>query len=197
MSFIDRCIKKFLDKLFVKRTTPKPASTKKEVLICTEFLGKISIQMKKKLQQIFRECGNGLHLRIVFKSPNRLRTGFSFKDSLPVNMDSFLLYKYTCDTCNCVYIGETKRHFQVRAYEHLGISIMTDKVFKYNDSGATAVLKHCHDLGHASGIDNFNVIGHASNKYHLLLKEALLIGVIKPSIINVQKFSLPLHLFGK
>ena len=197
LSFIDRCIKKFLDKLFVKRNTSKPASTKKEVLICTEFLGKVSLQMKKKLQQIFRECGKGLHLRIVFKSPNRLRNGFSFKDSLSVNMDSFLLYKYTCDTCNCVYIGETKRHFQVRAYEHLGVSIKTDNELTYNENTATAVCKHSHDLDHASGIENFQVIGHASNKYHLLLKEALLIGVVKPTIINVQKFSLPLHLFGK
>ena len=112
----------------------------KEVLICTEFLGKVSLQMKKKLQQIFRECGKGLHLRIVFKSPNRLRNGFSFKDSLSVNMDSFLLYKYTCDTCNCVYIGETKRHFQVRAYEHLGVSIKTDNELSYNGNTATAVM---------------------------------------------------------
>ena len=196
LSFIDRCIKKFFDKLFVKRNTPKPVSSKKEVLICTEFLGKVSIQMKKKLQQIFRECGKGLHLRIVFKSPNRLRNGFSFKDSLSVNMDSFLLYKFTCGTCNCVYIGETKRHFQVRAYEHLGVSIKTDNELSFHENSATAVHKHCHDLGHASGIEDFQVIGHASNKYHLLLKEALLIGVKKPSIINVQKLSLPLHLFG-
>ena len=152
--------------------------------------------MKKKLQQIFRECGKGFHLRIVFKSPNRLRNGFSFKDSLPVNMDSFLLYQYTCDTCNCVYIGETKRHFQVRAYEHLGMSIRTDNALTYNENTATAVCKHSHDLDHPSGLDNFKVIGHASSKYHLLLKEALVIGVVKPTIINVQKLSLPLYLFG-
>ena len=196
LSFVDRCVKKFLDKLFVKRTSPKPISTKKEVLICTEFLGKISILMKKKLQQIFKECGKGIDLHIVFKSSNRLRNAFSFKDSLPIDMDSFLLYKFTCDTCNCVYIGETKRHFLVRAYEHLGVSILTDNEYTYNESTATAVRKHCHDHDHASGIENFQVIGHASNKQQLLLKEALLMGMIKQTIINVQKFSLPLHLFG-
>ena len=180
----------------MKRTSPKPISTKKEVLICTEFLGKISILMKKKLQQIFKECGKGIDLRIVFKSSNRLRNAFSFKDSLPIDMDSFLLYKFTCDTCNCVYIGETKRHFLVRAYEHLGVSVLTDNEYAYNESTATAVRKHCHDHGHASGIENFQVIGHASNKQQLLLKEALLMGMINPTIINVQKFSLPLHLFG-
>ena len=197
LSFIDRCIKKFLDKLFVKRDTPKPTSSKKEVLICTEFLGKISIQMKKKLQQIFRECGKGIHLRIVFKSSNRLRSGFSFKDSLPISMDSHLLYQYTCDMCNHVYLGETRRHYQVRVFDHLGISIKTDNGLAYNVKSATAVRKHSHDLGHASGAENFKIVGHASNKYHLLLKEALLIQVVKPTIINVQKFSLPLYLFAE
>ena len=112
------------------------------------------------------------------------------------SFDSFLLYQYTCDTCNCVYIGETKRHFQVRAYEHLGMSIKTDKAYAFNENTATAVCKHSHDLGHQAGMENFKIIGHASSKYHLLLKEALVIGLIKPIIINVQKFSLPLELFG-
>ena len=196
LSFIDRCIQKFLNKLFVKRKTKKLASNKKEVMICLVFLGKISIVVKKKLQQIFKECGKGLHLRIVFKSPNRLRNGFSFKDALPKNMDSLLLYKFTCDACNCVYIGETKRHFQVRAYEHLGVSVLTENAYTYNESNATAVNKHCHDLNHASSIDNFQIVGHASNKYHLRLKESLLIGMVKPTIINVQKKSLPLCLFA-
>ena len=111
-------------------------------------------------------------------------------------MDSFLLYKYTCDTCNCVYIGETKRHFLVRAYEHLGVSVLTDKENKYNENTATAVSKHCHDHNHIPNIENFQIIGHANSKQHLLLKEALLIGVVKPTIINIQKFSLPLELFG-
>ena len=84
----------------------------------------------------------------------------------------------------------------VRAYEHLGLSIRTDKILTYNENSATAVCKHSHDLGHPSGLENFKIIGHASSTYHLLLKEALVIGIVKPTIINVQKFSLPLYLFG-
>ena len=103
------------------------------------FLGKISIQVKKKLCQIFREVAPNIKLRVIFKSPNRLRNSFSFKDKLPQNLDSMLLYRFTCDTCNCVYIGETKRHYQVRAYEHLGVSILTEDLYAYNDKTATAV----------------------------------------------------------
>ena len=196
LSFIDRCVKIFLDKLFVKRNIPKLASNKKEVMICLLFLGKISIQVKKKLRQIFREVGQNIHPRIIFKSPNRLRNSFSFKDKLPQNLDSMLLYKFTCDTCNCIYIGETKRHYQVRAYEHLGVSILTDNLYTYNEKTATAVKQHCHNHNHVASMDNFQVVGHADNKFHLRLKEALLIGMVKATIINVQKTSVPLCLFG-
>ena len=101
-------------------------------------------------------------------------------------------------TCNCVYIGETKRHFLVRASEHLGMSILTGNPYTYNENTATAVNQHCHsdDHHHAASIEDFEVVGHANNKFHLRLKEALLIGVVKPTIINVQKKSVPLCLFG-
>ena len=106
-----------------------------------------------------------------------------------------LLYKFTCGACNCTYIGETKRHFQVRSHEHMGLSLFTNKPFTYNANAATAVNKHCHELDHECNIDNFKIVGHASNKFHLRLKESLLISMEKPTIINVQKKSMPLNLF--
>ena len=40
--FIDKCVKKFLDKLFINRKKVKDSSTKKETTIFLEFLGKTS-----------------------------------------------------------------------------------------------------------------------------------------------------------
>ena len=194
--FIDKCVKKFLDKLFIKKS-PEEASNKKEVTIPLVFLGRISFQIKKNLQSIFRQLGPGLKLKIVFSSPNRLRSGFMFKDRLPREMDSMLLYKFTCGTCNCTYIGETKRHFQVRSCEHMGASLLTNNRYTYNANNATAVNKHCHDLGHDNTIDSFQIVGHASNKFHLRLKEAFLTSLVNPTIINVQKQSVPLCVFGE
>ena len=193
--FIDKCVKRFLDKLFIKRKTPEVSSNKKEIISPLMFLGKISIQIKKKLQIIFRDGGPGVKLKIVFSSPNRLRSGFVFKDRFPRELDSMLLYKFTCGTCNCTYIGETKRHFQVRSHEHMGISPLTNKLFTYNANNATAINKHCHELEHETSIDNFQIVGHANNKFHLRLKESFLISMVNPTIINVQKQSIPLCLF--
>ena len=185
-----------MDKLFIKKIPKDPSNSKKEFTIPLLFLGKISIQIKKKLQAIFRDCGRGLKLKIVFSSPNRLRSGFVFKDRLSREMDSMLLYKYTCGTCNCTYIGETKRHFIVRSYEHMGTSLLTNEPYTYNAKTATAVNKHCHDLEHDNSIDDFQIVGHARNKFHLRLKEAFLTSMVNPTIINVQKQSIPLCLFG-
>ena len=194
--FIDKCVKKFLDKLFVKKVSTE-SQTKKEVIFPLMFLGKVTLQVKKKLQSTFKELCPGMKLKIVLSSPNRLRSGFVFKDRLPREMDSMLLYKFTCSACNCTYIGETKRHFQVRSYEHMGLSLLTDKLLKYNVANATAVRKHCNDLSHDNNIDNIQIVGHASNKFHLRLKESFLISMVNPTITNVQKKSVPLYVFGR
>ena len=109
-------------------------------------------------------------------------------------MDSKVLYKYRCDACNNVYIGKTKRHLIVRQYEHLGISIATDKPLRYGYKDAAAIRKHCHSLYHLASIDNFSILGNAMNNYHLSPKESLLILKLKPSL-NVTKESIPLYLF--
>ena len=189
-------MKKFLDQLFIKKSSIE-RPIKKEVVLPLVFLGKISLQIKKKLQSTFRELAPGLKLKIVFSSPNRLRNGFRFKDRLPREMDSMLLYKFTCGTCNCTYIGETKRHFQVRSYEHMGVSLLTNNRYTYNANNATAVNRHCHDLEHENNIDSLRVVGHASNKFHLRIKESLLISMVNPTIIDVQKRSIPLCVFGE
>ena len=146
------------------------------------------------MNSIFRSCGPDYRLKVVFKSPNRLRNNFSFKDALPDEMNSKVLYKYKCNTCNSVYIGETVRHYSVRACEHLAVSFSTDKALTYNEKGATAIAKHCHEHVHASSMDDFKIIGNATNRFHLKLKESLLISKLKPSL-NVAKESVPLCLF--
>ena len=130
----------------------------------------------------------------MFRSPNRIRNAFRFKDAIPSCMNSKVIYKYKCNICNDVYIGETKCHLLVRQYEHIGKSILTEKPLKYNEKDATAIRKHCHHSNHQPDISCFSSIGSASNKFHLRLKESLLILKLKPSL-NIAKESMPLLLF--
>ena len=70
--FIDKYVKKFLDKLFTKRKKEKDSSTKKEVTVSLEFLGKLSLQVKRQLIEIFRTCNEDIKLNVVFKSSVRI-----------------------------------------------------------------------------------------------------------------------------
>ena len=147
-----------------------------------------------QLAEIFRTCQKDIKLNVVFRSSNRIRNAFRFKNRIPEYMNSKVIYKFKCNICNDVYIGETKRHFLVREYEHLGKSILTEKNLKYNEKDATAIRKHCYTQGHIADTSCFSLVGNATNQYHLKLKESLLILRMKPSL-NVAKESMPLYLF--
>ena len=158
------------------------------------YLGKISIELKKRLRNAFRLHCPEVNLKVVFSSPNRLINGFSFKDVLMKDINSLVLYNYTCGICKETYIGKTKRHFIVRANEHLGISTLTHNNYSYNENNATAVRKHIHDNNHPRSRDNFQIIGNSKNDYYLQIKESILINIMKPSL-NVATESMPLYLF--
>ena len=131
---------------------------------------------------------------VVFSSKIKLRNFFSFKDKIPTNLKSLVLYKYKCSDCNVTYIGKTTRHYQVRFSEHLGISKVTNLPLKYNKKSSTAIRDHTHLSGHNSTKDCFKIIGSATNDYHLKIKESLNILRENP-LLNKTVKSFPLHLF--
>ena len=131
---------------------------------------------------------------MTFKSSNRLKNSFKYKDRLPSHLNSKVVYQFKCDSCNAAYIGKTRRHFQVRQYEHLGKSILTEKPLKYNEKDATAIRKHSHNENHLCENSNFKIIGSASNGFFLKLKESFLITKFKPTL-NIAKEPLPIYIF--
>ena len=183
-----------LDKLFTKRKKVKDSSTEKEIMISFEFLGKTSLEVKRQLIEIFQTCSKDIKLNVVFKSSVRVSNAFRFKDQIPKCLNSMLLYKFTCNTCNSVYIGKTKRHYLVRQFEHLGLSVFTNKALRYSDKDITAIRKHCHHQNHVNCTDNFKIMGNSVNNYFLQLKESLLILKLRPTL-NVAKESMLLYLF--
>ena len=62
--FIDKCVHKFLNKLFVKCNKPQNYSDKKELFISLELLCKLSLQVKKQLAEIFRTCQKNINKHI-------------------------------------------------------------------------------------------------------------------------------------
>ena len=193
--FTDRCVELFLDKLFSKKkivhTVPK-----KVINISLPFMGKDSLKIRGNLTKIAKTYFPFCKIQVMFNSGKRLGSFFSFKDKVPLNARSLVLYKFTCSRCNSAYIGKTKRHFLVRMFEHLGISLCTGANYTYNPKNGnnTAVLNHINKCNCKANLDNCQVIGSARNDFLLCLKESLLIQVHKPNLNKTVK-SMPLYLF--
>ena len=141
---------------------------------------------KKKKAKNETEC--------LFRSSNKIRNAFRFKDQIPNYTNSNVIYRHKWNICNDVYIGETKRQLLLCQHEHLGRSILTKKPIKYNENNATVVRKYFHQQNHPPDSFCFSLIGNATNNYHLKLKESLVILKFKPSL-NIAKEFMPLYLF--
>ena len=127
--FIDSCFKKVIDNVLTE--SPVKLTVEKHLLILPlPFLGDISLQLKTKLRKSFKNILNCCKVQIVFKSQSRLSNQFRFKEPLPHDLISKVLYKYRCGRCNSSYYGEPNRHLRVRVGEHIGLSPLTFKKCK-------------------------------------------------------------------
>ena len=196
LKIIDKCIREFFNKIYCKRIADNgKEESNKIVTITLPFLGTDSLRIKKQLHSIVKSCCKEVKLRVIFSSKTRLRNLFNFKDIIPDDLKSLILYKFTCRMCNHTYIGKCKRQYQVRRYEHLNISYKTEKPYSYNKKTASAVSLHINSLNHKATDCDFKIIGRASNDYYLKIQESLLIHKEKP-VLNKTVFSVPLYLFS-
>ena len=79
--FIDSCIKSFLYKLYARKVIVQNVP-KRNVFVKLLFLGSISFQIQKELQQLFIDKLTSCNLKIVFMPPVRVKSFFIFKGKL-------------------------------------------------------------------------------------------------------------------
>ena len=151
-----------------------PQSEQKQKLnISLPFMGKYSNEVKKKFSSMCSKVLPNTKVNIIWNTSWKLRNLFTFKDRLPMRLRSKILYRFTCNGCNSIYIGKTKRHFLVIAYEHLGLYLRTGKMFRYNpkNSNNSDILEHLHHSGDCNGdINSFEITGRARNDFSYVLK---------------------------
>ena len=165
---------------------------KKQVFLSLPFTGKHGLQIRTKMYKLFKVHFPQLDLRVVFKPTHRLSSYFTFKDRVPLDVRSLVVYNYTCRGCNASYIGKTKRHFFQRVCEHRGISSRTKRSVAVPPH--SAIRDHCLDTGHSINPDDFRIIASASDPLDLGIQECLLIQKHKPSL-NTQTPGTELQLF--
>ena len=153
----------------------------------------VSLKARTRLTKLFRKSLHCCNLKIIFKSPCRLSSLFSFKDKLPKHLLSGVVYKFTCSSYNATYIGKSLRHLKVRTSEHLSVSHLTGKrVISHQKS---AISDHILEHDHPASFDNFSILTSDATNYMLEIKESLLIKKYKPPL-NKNIGSAPTYLFN-
>ena len=193
--FVDRCIFRFFNNIFAKRTPIENQETKNEFLMVLPFLGSVSWRTKSSLIRSFREFVPSSKLKIVFKSSKRLSSYFHFKDNIPKSLMSGVIYKYTCAVCNHCYIGSTKRFWEKRLEEHIHVSALTGK--QTHGGQVYVPMQHVRSdscLATTVTRNDFDIIGREENPYMLQVKESILICTSKPQLNN-NLTSVPIYLY--
>ena len=114
--FIDKCIRVFLDKLFIKKQVSYDVP-KKIVTIIIPYMGRLSLEIRTRLRNVISKGVPNCQLRVITRSTRRLGNVFPFKDMVPNALRSYVVYKFKCKDCNALYYGKSNRHFHHRACE--------------------------------------------------------------------------------
>ena len=94
---------------------------KEMFLLRYRFWEVLRFKFERNFKNLFSDKLMSCNLKIIFTSPVRVKSFFTFKDKWPKMLLSWIVYKYKCSGCNATYYGKTKRHFKVWICEHLGI----------------------------------------------------------------------------
>ena len=110
---IDKVIKKYLDYKF--SSNQNQLKDKSDVqYFRLSYIGNLSHHVKHKLSKF---CKENINSKLVFNS-FKIKTYFSYKNPIPDDYNSFLVYRFTCASCSSSYIGETCCRFKTRIEEH-------------------------------------------------------------------------------
>ena len=191
LKLIDACIQRFLNKMFVKKaivdTVPQ-----REYSIVLPYLGPLSDRVQKRIKNVFQKLIPVGKISIIFGTQRRISHFLKFKDVIPHDYDSHIIYQFKCPCCIAGYIGETRVYHKVRNSQHLGISEFTGNPI--NSGVPTAVTKHIKDKKCVCSYKDFSIIGRESDYFKRLTKESIFIKLFDYEL-NGQQTSTKLYLF--
>ena len=95
--------KKIKNKVSIKHPNICIVPKKKEEVCVFPFLGKNSLEMKKRQQNAIERTLPYSKLKVIFKSPSKIVNHFHFKDVFPNKLCSANVYSFKSNSCNAIY----------------------------------------------------------------------------------------------
>ena len=103
----------------------------------------------------------------------------SLKDKRLQNLQSYVVYVFSCNRCNSKYVGYTTRYLTTRIVEHL-LKNKNSHIFKHLNSSINCKEKFSEK--------SFKVLDRANTEYALKPKESIHIKWLSPNL-NIQKIN--------
>ena len=79
----------------------------------------MSLNSKQKLQTSIQNSSLQCNIKVILKLTNHFSSLFRFKDVIPKDLRSHLVYKFQCSSCNATCYGKTARHLNVKSGKHI------------------------------------------------------------------------------
>ena len=178
--YLHSIIDKFMMRKYAKYCPfvgPKP----KDIYLRLPYLKDATSKIEGSITSCFKQmkCGS-LRVRVYY-TYCRISNKLGFKDKSPTVNNA--VYHLQCSACPASYVGETRRNIADRMIEH-GLSSSDSEVARHIFSNPD----------HTFNIDNPIILGCEQQRIKRLIKEALFIQKLRPSL-NKQEKSYNLYLF--
>ena len=178
---IDTHVRRFLNKIHSPKPSPCSVPRDKFYFRLTFYNDSCHDRVRDLISTLERFYPQ-LHFLPSLTNPFTVGSFFKFKDALPNDLRSGVVYKFSCGGCDATYIGCTRQRFKARVCQHLGIS----------DRTHSFLLRpvHSEPRNHASqcstllSADQFSIVDQCTN--NLLTLESLYIKQLKPSLNSMQ-----------
>ena len=159
----------------IKTTVPKRVQ-----YIKLPFYGKISYELRKKLNQQLKSLFPAIDFRFIFSNDFKIGSFFNTKERLPDSVCSRVVYEFKCASCLARYLGCTTRSFRMRTFEHIGKSFRTGQYL--GRMPFSAIRDHSMEHDHGFSEKDFEIIVRFQSDEDTLIGERILIDKLKPEI---------------
>ena len=167
---IAKCVKSFFMPNDKEIEKPEEKESVDEKMIFLQYRGKLTDKFKCSLRKL------GVPIKIIL-TLRKLRTVLpSLKPLIEKSFKSGIVYQITCPRCNSRYVGQSVRHLLTRIKEH--------------SRRSTPVGSHFHLCNNNTiSIDNdVKILTTSNSQRQLLIKEALFINGLKPSLNTKDEY---------
>ena len=189
LSVINRHINSFLNnKLLTVNKVPSVPKLKKYIKL--PFYGSETYKMRNEIRHALRGVFNHIDFQFIFTNPYTTKSFFNFKDRIPADVRSRVVYEYNCSSCNAGYVGSTTRAFKTRRLEHMGRSIHTGRPL--SNPPYSNIRIHSEEHDHPLRHTDFKIVSSFPDQQSLLIAESMHIKNRLP-ILNNMLTSYPLH----